>query len=163
MFVSSYNTYIQTDSSSRTQKQRDEGQQNNSESSFSSKLLQNIKKDSAVRQLSLPIDYTKDNNYFANRHKIQLQEKNQQNQILLKADEYTKKFSNYNTSQNATTAYESNSKLFSLLKKPKIALNQTPHTDKRLPKDIQSLQESNLRNIMVNTYINNENYYKITA
>ena len=163
MYVSSYNTYIQTDSSSRTQKQKDEKQQGGSESSFSSKLLQNTKEDNAIRQLSLPIDYTKENNYFANRHKIQLQEKNQQNQILLKADESTKKFSNYKTSQNATSAYESNSKLFSLLRKPKITLNQTPHTDERLPKDIQGLQESNLRNTMVNTYINNENYYKITA
>lgn len=165
MFVSSYNTYIQTDTSSRVQKQREDKQQGNgSESSFSSKFLNKVEdKSPALFSSSLPIDYTKDSNYFANRFKVQVQEESKQDQELAKTEQSTKAFSNVSISQNATVAYESNSKLFSLLRKPKVSLDQTPHTNSDLPQDIQSIQESNLRNIMVNTYLANDNYYKITA
>jgi hypothetical protein len=56
-----------------------------------------------------------------------------------------------------------NSTMFPLLQKPKLTLNQTLKTDKKLPQDTQKAKESIIRRDMINTYIANDNYYKITA
>lgn len=64
---------------------------------------------------------------------------------------------------SAKLAYVENSSLFSLQIKPKVTLNQTPSINTSLSSKAQEAQESILKNRMLNTYIANDNYYKITA
>ncbi len=162
LFISTYNTYIQTDTSNRTQKQKTQKGSEDSKFSIDPKLLNNAQTNK-TNYLNLPIDYTANSKTFNNKHKIELQEKQQQNKELTKSTDLIKKFTNYETLQNAKNTYEYNSKLFQFLKKPSLPLNQTPKIDKELPKSIQELKEQNLRNTMVNTYIQNDKYYQITA
>ena len=47
--------------------------------------------------------------------------------------------------------------------KPSVTLSQTPSIDKKQSLDIQKIQEKNLRQTMVNTYLANDKYFQITA
>jgi len=53
--------------------------------------------------------------------------------------------------------------MFSLLVKPKQTINQTPKIDQKMPIEAQDAKESVIRSTMVNAYIANDNYYRITA
>ena len=81
----------------------------------------------------------------------------------MKSKELTKDFSVTKTLLNAKTAYDDNSKIFQFSRRPHVALDQTPQTDTRLPREAQELQESHLRHAMVNAYAQNDRYYKVTA
>ena len=159
MFVSSYNTYIQTNASEKSNKkiQSDESQGK----SFSSKLLQ---KTSEVnyKPSTIQINYISQNRVLNNKQEIQNQQ-NTQEKTSLQAKDTLTKFTGSNTLVNAKSAYESNSFMFSILKKPQVALSQTPSVEERLPKEAKDAQELNMKKNMVNTYLANENYYKITA
>lgn len=151
MFISSYSTYIGTTASDKINKQGVERSKSDSEF-FSSKLSQNQTAQTDIVK-NLPIDYVSNYKSFNNQQKLQ-------EQVLSQSEI---KFTQIKTMKSAKAAYEDNSKMFSLVRKPHIALNQTPSIDEQLPQDIQELKEKNLRHVMVNTYLANDKYYRITA
>ena len=163
MFVSSYNTYIQTNTSDRIPKQKEQPQK--SGDSFSSKFLEQPKLEPAVIS-TLPVDYVNRAKSFNTKLEMKRQEealKNPDSDDVLKSTELTKEFASRKTLQNAKSAYEDNSKMFSIYKKPHHSLDQTPVADTNLPENIQKLKEQNMRRTMVNTYMQNDKYYRITA
>jgi len=162
MFVSSYSTYIQTNSSNKTAKNVEK--EGVSDSKFSSKLL----KSSSVKLENLSdihTNYISTNQILKNRQKLNFKQNplNFDNKEMNKTVEISQKFIEFKTLNNAKTAYDDNSKMFSLRRKPIAILDQTPKIDANLPEDIKSLKEKNLRQTMVNTYLSNDLYYKITA
>ncbi len=101
-----------------------------------------------------------------NKQMIELGQENVQSEKkdgFKSANAVTKLFSSNATLQSAKVAYSSNSTMFSLLKKPTATIDQTPTIDKTLPLDIQEIKENNMRHLMVNTYLANDNYYQTTA
>jgi hypothetical protein len=151
MFVSSYNTYLNTSSSQKTQKEKFNSK-NETQNSFSEQIQQPKLK--ATVSSNLPV------NYISNYKALNNQQKLRQDKNLLQ--EKTK-FTKINTTQNAKEAYDDNTKMFSFLIKPKVTLSQASRINKEMPPEAQKAQEKNLRNTMVNAYIANDNYYKITA
>lgn len=151
MYVSSFSTYINAESSRRTQSTYPQKGKNSSDL-FETKLLSKTVKNIDT-SLNLPISYI--SNYKA----LSIQQKLQDN----KQNEDKAEFVKMQTLNSAQNAYTNNSKIFSLLLQPKIALDQTPKIDKELSQELQYIKESSLRHVMVNTYVSNENYYKITA
>jgi hypothetical protein len=155
MFVSSYNTYVNTNATQRTQKERTDTPSEKA-SSFSTKLsgISAPIADVLALKNQLPVNYVSDYKVLSNQHKLQ----QSNGQELAKT-----KFTQITAQQSAKVAYSDNSQLFSLLTKPKITLDQTPKLNTKLPQKAQEAQEKTLRHTMINTYIANENYYKITA
>jgi hypothetical protein len=151
MFVSSYNTYISTNSSDKSN-HRDLGNGKGDAKSFSLELSKNPILKSYISK-NLPIDYVSNYKSFNTQQKLQEQIKSQ-GEI---------NFQHIKVMNSAKSAYEENSKMFSLLKKPTITFSKTDKIDERLPKNIQELKEEDLRHTMVNTYIANDKYYQITA
>lgn len=144
MYVSLFSTYVQTDSSKKTSSPKSNYEQNSS-------YVKNTKK-SPQTQLTLlknlPIDYISKNEGFASRLKAQNYNKD--------LEKSTKKYADSKTMQSAKSAYEYNSKISFISQKAEITLNQTPLYDSKL-------QETNVRLKMVNTYIQNDKYYQVTA
>ena len=160
MFVSSYSTYIQPNTSDKANRQRVEKPDNKSKS-FESSLDKNLSA-TDFKSSNLPIDYVSNNKVLRNKQFLEGQSQQfSETQDNLK--KFTNKFITQNSLINAKDAYENNSKMFSLFKKPHATLNQTPNIENTLPKEPQDIKELNMRNLMVNTYISNDNYYKITA
>jgi hypothetical protein len=153
MFVSSYNTYISTDTSNKSQRERVDTSKER-KSSFDTKLLNNDSKNIVATNNKLPLSYISNYKALSNQQKLQ----EDLNQNFAKT-----KFTKINKINNALSAYMENSTMFPLLQKPKLTLNQTLKTDKKLPQDTQKAKESIIRRDMINTYIANDNYYKITA
>jgi len=151
MFITSYNTYISTNTTDRTQKSGALDSKSSS-NSFKSNLLDNPVIESKSTQ-NLPISYISNYKAFNNKQKLQQEIQNPDGE----------KFSKIKTMQNMKTAYSDNSKVFSLLIQPGHTLNKAPKIDLKLPKDIQELKEQNMRRTMVNTYLENDKYYLITA
>jgi len=144
MFVSSYSTYINTNTNDKLNKSRFDTQKTD-EKSFS-KLLTKTSTLLAYDTKNIPINYISNYKSFSNKQK------------LLDADVKTKdevKFKNMSAVKNAKVSYETNSHMFSLVSLPKTPLNQ-----------IAKISEANLGNMkhkMVNTYLENDKYYQITA
>ncbi|MDQ7066639.1 MAG: hypothetical protein Q9M40_00755 [Sulfurimonas sp.] len=153
MFVSSYSTYIdtsltkkeRTDESSRVAKKAE---------SFSSKLLE-TSSTNVLSNSKIPLNYISNYKALNNKQLINAQE-NRQNAT-------SKKFTKLSAMNSSKVSYEENSKMFSFLVKPKGTLSQTPKLDKNLPQKAQESQESLLKMKMVNTYVANDNYYRVTA
>ena len=152
MFVSSYSTYITTDTNSKIQREK-ASLRDDKNSAFSSKLSEKTVPN-LVANKNLPVNYI--SNYKALNNQQKLLQEDHTNQAK-------KKFSKINAITSAKINYSDNTKIFSLLLKPSATLDQTPKTDKRMPLDIQEIQEKNLRTTMLNTYAANDNYYKVTA
>lgn len=153
MFVSSYNTYLQTNTAENSTKNKEA-----KTTSFSTKMFQ---KPAIANSLSTtPINYISDNKVINTKAQIQQQfEKN-----TLDKNNQTSKFTKISSQMKASSAYTANSTMFSLV----IKNQQTPkqniqYIDQNLPQEIKDIKESFLRNKMVNTYIANNNYYQITA
>mgnify|MGYP000442045682 CR=1 FL=1 len=156
MFVSSYSTYIQTNSSDKTYRDRIE-KPKVGQGSFSKELT---KVSSELdTKTSSPINYISQKQVLHNKQELTRQENKLEDSIK----DSINKFTNQNSLLSSRSAYESNSKMFSLFKIPQVALNQTPSIDNTLPKEPRDIKELNMRHKMVNTYIANDNYYKITA
>ncbi|MCF6308993.1 MAG: hypothetical protein L3J19_00745 [Sulfurimonas sp.] len=151
MFVSSYSTYISTNSSDKTNR-RDLSNAKEGAKSFSLEPSKNPILKPYIGK-NLPIDYVSNYKSFNNQQKLQNQMKSQ--------DEIN--FQQIKVMSSAKSAYEENSKMFPLLKKPTVTFNQADKIDKSLPQDIQELKEENMRHIMVNTYLANDKYYQVTA
>lgn len=159
MFVSSYSTYISTNSSDKTDKQ---GSQTTKDFSKLTAKAQEIP-DTQLFNSKIPIDYISKSKTFNNKLEVQLQQHQLQNlntKEIAKTKNIVTEFSNYSSLKNAKQAYTDNAKIFSLFKMPQITLDQAPKIDKKAPVDVQ---EKNLRNLMVNTYIQNDKYYQLTA
>ncbi len=150
MYVSSFSTYISTDSSLKTQQER--VQNSKSGDSFETKLLSKTVKerDSSTK---FPINYISNYKALNNQQVLQEDSPNLEKNRFLKLE----------AQSSAKNAYSDNSKIFSQIIPPRATLDQTPRVDKNLPSNIQEIKENNLRQTMVNTYISNESYYRITA
>jgi len=140
MFVSSYNTYIlprQTNTKKSTKE---------SATAFSINPKLTVKPEIANQETfaKLPINFISDYKVLNNQQKLQHQTQQfSQN-----------KFVKINTLKSAQVAYKDNSSIYSFIQKPKIAL----------VKPLVKLPDSaSVKMKMVNTYIENDNYYKITA
>ena len=156
MFVSSYKTYVNTTATQRVQKEREDSSKTKS-SSFENRLNKiNSETPNSVQaaKAQLPV------NYISNYKSLNNQQKLQQET----AQDFSKtKFTKISTVNSAQIAYTNNSKIFSFYREPKVTLDQTPKLDKKLSTEALKGQEKTLRHQMINTYIANENYYKITA
>jgi len=150
MYVSSFNTYISAESTTRTNNRIQENR--GSTESFETKLLSKTVKNVDTSP-KFPI------NYISNYKSLNNQQKLQENP---QSSEKTK-FLKLEAQVEAKNAYSDNSKIFSLILPPRATLDQTPTIDKKLPENIQNIKEKNLRHTMLNTYISNENYYRVTA
>ncbi len=151
MYVSSFSTYINSESSTRTQKSAPGNTKVNKET-FEAKLLSKTVKNVDTSP-KFPINYISNYKALNNQQKLQENHQNIAKEKFLKLE----------IQSSAKSAYSENSIIFSKIVPPKATLNQTPRIDKTLPKNIQDIKENNLRHTMVNTYISNESYYKITA
>ncbi len=149
MFVSSFTTYTvpsvtqKNHTSNLVEKEREYG------SRFKEKLSLNQNTQTQnLEHTKLPLDYVSTPKSLQNHYKLQQQ---------LRDGDQTK----YKKMQNLTNAkseYVQNSSIFPLILKPKpFVVKQTPHTSS------QELKNPTLKSKMINTYIENENYYKITA
>jgi hypothetical protein len=151
MFVSSYNTYVNTTNSTKSSELRRSDDKEKSDS-FSKSLS-----DSTIlkpyNDKNLPINYISNYKSFHNHQRLQ--------EHLQSQNEYNLK--QLNTLNSAKIAYDENSKMFPLAKKPSSSLSQTPKIDEKLPPKDQEAKEKVIRHVMVNTYISNDNYYRITA
>jgi hypothetical protein len=108
--------------------------------------------------VNLPVDYISRNIGFWQKNEFQkeLQEKNTQNNPTL--------FKAISDTLQAKESYTQNSKIFSNY--PKVlhqAIDQTPKIDINFADGVQEMQEKNMRNVMVNTYLSNDRYYQVTA
>ncbi len=151
MFVSSFSTYINTESTNRAKQERVQENKSTAES-FETKLLSKTVQNVATSP-KFPINYI--SNYKALNNQQKLQENPQNSEKT--------KFAKLEAEVEAKHAYSDNSKIFSLILAPRATLDQTPKINKELPKNIQDIKENNLRHTMLNTYIANESYYRITA
>ncbi len=151
MFVSSYTTYVSANTSDKINQKHIDNKKDESKL-FATKLLE-----TQVQKLhtnkNLPIDYVHNYKSFNNQQKLQ--------EGIKTPDEI--KFQKAKDMKNAKSAYEENSKIFSLLKKPTMTLSNINSLGNSLPQNIQEIKNKNLQNIMVNTYLENDKYYKITA
>lgn len=151
MFISSYNTYVNTNNADKTVNQKIE-KSKPSGASFASELAQNNIVESKNTQ-NLPITYISNYKAFSNKQKLQEEFQNK--------DEV--KYTKMKAIKSAKDAYEDNTIMFSLFIEPKATQSQTPHIDENLPTDLQKAKEKQLRHVMVNTYLANDKYYQITA
>jgi len=148
MFVSSYNTYIAHKHSTKIEKST---QRENEKSSSSEKKLFSAKLEKVVSSsVKIPLNYI--SSYKSLNNQQLLQQQNELNKDYSKT-----KFSKINKINDAQNAYSENSKLFSFFQKPKIALAQEP----KIPQKFE--QNNAIKQKFINTYIANDNYYKITA
>jgi len=145
MFVSSFNTYI-SDINLKKARQNTQKVKDAERSDFSSHLPENQQVLASKVDFKTPINYISNYKSFANKQKLQ-------DEKLTKKP--IERFTKINKMQNAKTSYEVNSKKFSLLRVPHITLNQVQKQEDKLPIKLQQK--------MVNTYIANDNYYRITA
>lgn len=160
MFVSSYSNFVPTSAVKNNKVSKLDEEKGRVEKNISS--FKQILNSESINRKSLPLDYVKSNQAFSNKQEIEYKK-----YLLKNKNDDSKKLrdviSKQNTFIEAKTAYEQNSVIFSLIKKPNITLSQTPKIDEKDPKEFQKLKEKNLRHIMVNTYLENDKYYQITA
>ncbi|HIC12521.1 MAG TPA: hypothetical protein EYO75_03965 [Sulfurimonas sp.] len=153
MFVSSYVTYVDTTVTKKIQADRAITPIKKIES-YASKLLQNTQKN-VLFNSKIPLNYISNYKSLNNRQLLD-QQTTQQTATTLK-------FSKLSAMSSSKISYEENTKMFSFHIKPKGTINQTPKLDKNLPSKAQECQESFMRVKMLNTYIANDNYFKVTA
>jgi len=151
MYISSYNTYITTNSTDNREKVKSE--ETSKKSSLFSKKLSSQETKLIDENSNLPVNYISKYKVLNNRQRLQDETLNNQRT----------KFSKVKALVTSKTAYSNASKIFPILFKTAITINQTPQIDKKMSKNTQDAKEQILKHTMVNTYIANDNYYKITA
>ena len=151
MFISSYSTYVGTDVVNKSNNYRDDTLKN-SPNSFSNELSKSSVLKPYINK-DLPIDYISNYKSFNNQQKLHEQ---LQTQDELKVKKLT-------LLSSAKVAYEDNSKIFQLIRKPALTLSQPSKIDEKEPKELKEAKEKNLRHVMVNTYLSNDKYFQITA
>ena len=157
MFVSSYTTFIDTSTTKRIQNDKNDLEKKPKES-FSKQLTQ-INNQELILSKNLPLSYISNYKTLSTKQAIEQQiEGKDERQVKAEI-----KFTKLSAQSSAQISYSDNSKMFSLRVQPKPTLNQTPKLDKKLPAEALKTQEGALKNLMINTYTANENYYRITA
>ena len=157
MFVSSYSTFIDTSTTKRIQNDKNSFEKKPLES-FSKKLLEQGNSD-VVLSKNIPLSYISNYKVIHTKQLInQQREERDTEQVKAKT-----KFTKLSAQSSAQLSYVENATMFSLRAIPKPTLSQTPKLNKKLPPEEQKAQEKVLKNLMVNTYTANENYYRITA
>ena len=140
MFVSSYNTYLTTSHIETNKREnRKEGFELKKESKPTNPAFFRN-----VEEKRLPVSYISTLKVLRNQQK--LQEQTQQPQ--------KSKFAKVSLLNNAKNAYHENEVTFSFIRKPKVTLGQPQN---KLPTNFSTKLKA------LNTYIENDNYYKITA
>lgn len=150
MFISSYATYVSTNLTERPERERSTTQRTTK--TFSSVITKNTPIQ-AYNPKNFPIDYISNYKSLNNQQKLEAQISDNKNPLSKNLKDFT----------GAKLAYESNTVMFSLIKKPKVALNQNLKVSDIYPQNIQELKENNLRDKMVNIYLENDRYHQITA
>jgi len=161
MFVSSYSTFIPNDINNKTTRINKE-ENKTEKSSFSSKLL-SLSTQDILNLDALPINYISTNQTFKNRQELDYQKFALENKEEATTKKLTKKFSKQSSLIDAKLAYTASLKPFSFLQKPKATLSQTPIINSNQSTELQELTKKSLRHTMVNTYLQNDKYYQITA
>ncbi len=157
MFVSSYSTFIDTSATKRVQNDKNNLERKPKES-FSKQLIETTGKD-VILSKNLPLNYISNYKALSNKQAIEQQLQGRDKREIKAKIKFTK----LSAQSSAQVSYADNSKMFSLRVPPKLTLDQTPKLNRKLPVAALKTQESTLKNLMVNTYIANENYYRITA
>ena len=148
MFVSSYSTYINTNDKLSKPKIDIQKVQEKSFNNILSKSTTLVAYDTK----NLPINYISNYKSFSNKQKLLDNQTKNKNTVKFKKINDFKKINNI---KNAKDSYKSNSHMFSLVSIPKTTINQTPK--------INNFNLLNMKHKMVNTYIENDKYYQITA
>ena len=151
MFISSYATYVNTNATEKQDRQRLDTQ-NKVSKTFSSVLTKNTPVQ-AYNPKNFPINYISNYKSLNNQQKLEQQVNN----------ENTSKVQNLKDFTGAKLAYQSNTVMFSLVKQPRVALSQKSSISEVYPQNIQDIKENNLKNKMVNIYLENDRYYQVTA
>jgi len=141
MFVSSYNTYLSASHVETNKRQnRAEDFTLKKESKQSTTAFEKV-----AAEQKLPVSYISAFKVLRNQQKLheQVQQQTQKS-----------KFTKVNVLQNAQSAYKENSVIFSFIKKPKVPLSGV---QTKLPTNFSTKLKA------LNTYIENDNYYKVTA
>lgn len=153
MFVSSYSTYLHTNTTDKSTK-KDTYKELTSNKSFNTEGFNSSQNTTNPLQDN-PIDYHL--NQKSLNTKAQIQQQYQENK-------QTNKFAAINSQVKASLAYSSSSTIFSLIPKSQPTIKPTTQiVNQNLPQDIKDIKESFLKIKMLNTYISNNNYYQITA
>ena len=156
MFVSTYSTYLNANSVNKNMKGRDSSSYPTSYKLYENSFNKSEAKPSGISQTA-PVNYISYNKVISTKERFNEQ---------LKQNSYEtniQKFTNINSKMHAPASYAENTKMFSLGLKEQLTLKEKEPINKDLPEDIQELKESNLRATMVNTYLENDKYYQITA
>lgn len=156
MFVSSYSTYIQTNTENKNVRQREAASSNTS--TFSTKLYEEVPPELNTRA-SLPVDYIAKNNNFYTKLFLAKNQDEQSNQTT----ELTHKYIDQTTLQDAKKAYTQTPKMPSLFRDTFLSFDKTPLVESKPAPATQEFKNAKMRKLMINTYIANDNYYKITA
>ena len=143
MFIASYATYVPTLSATKSTSTNDKYSPTKAPIN---KVENTLQKKEANLQESTPI---------VSKYSIFEQAQKNKNVLL---------FSNMKAHQDAKKAYAESVQPFSAMKQPKTP-QQKPLAlhDVQLPKEAQSARESILKEQMLKTYRDNENYYRVTA
>jgi len=144
MFVSSYSTYISHNTNDRLNQPRVDEQKKQDKSFV--KTLINTPILLAYDTKNIPINYISNYKSFANKQKLLDTETKSKDED---------KFKKMNDKINAKDSYKSNSFMFSLVSIPKTPVNNVPK--------INEINIENIRHKMVNTYLENDKYYQVTA
>ena len=157
MFVSSFSTYITNNTSNRAAKTTANTEDEKS-SSFTHNLSKNTKQTPLLKQ-STSINYISQGKAQYNKQMIEISQKsmqNSKNNDFKTANKTRNSFSSNASIKSAKVAYVDNSKMFSIVAKPKISINtQTISGDK--------YTQEKAKYSAINTYISNDKYFQITA
>ena len=151
MFVSSYTTYINPSVSEKNTKERLE-QNKESFTNFNAKTsLFDADTSKALLSITkkLPLDYISEYKVMHNQQKLHFEPK----PLAEEKSKFTKMF----TLQSAQEAYIQNSTLFVTSRKQGASL-QMRHSE-----ELEGAHKDVLKRKMINTYIQNDQYYKLTA
>lgn len=144
MFVSAYSTYVSTNTNDKLNKPKFD-EQKVQDKPFS-KILVSAPALLAYDTKNIPINYISNYKSFNNKQKLLDSEIKSKDEV---------KFKKMSDVKNAKTSYESNSHMFSLMSVPKAPINKTTR--------INEVNLDNMKHKMVNTYLENDKYYQLTA
>ncbi len=153
MYVSSYSTYLHTNTTDKTTSKKI-SKELPTDKLFTYKGL-NSSQNLAKPALNTPANYISSHTSLSTKAQIQQQ---------LENNNSTTKFTMINSQTKASSAYNDNSIMFSLIPKNQPTIKQnTQNINQNLPQEIKDIKESFLKIKMLDTYNSNNNYYQITA
>jgi len=145
MFIASYATYIPNISTTKAENEKKENFSTKKEPFSLQNKAQQAKKTTDTPELVRSIT----------RYPLPWQQKNTKDLKIFKQKK---------TLQNATHAYKESATPFSSVQKPKKPQQKSLKLQtNQLPKEARIAKEQILKKEMINTYIANDNYYRITA